>query len=569
VPQATILVDGKPCGKGTCDVNLTGPNHELSTRLDGYKPAVTRIDTSSTGTIAPVLLTPEPRLTAVRVFSDLRGAAVAIDRGRSRPLEHGKAEFEEVPAGDHVLRFQAEDVKAEIPFAVIPAAIPTLRPLRAEGIAATATAVLGTSLDLVSTLSGAEVRIDGNPAGKLTLSGLTATVGEGSHELTVIGNDGLSSKLTVDAGPVPAVVMYLGGRTARESNPKQAAQVAATATPPARPVSRPVTLPAMATVPMTAALSVRGAPVGAQVLVDDRVAGTTSAGQTFSVPNIPLGRHTVTVRKEHFKTRATEVVFVAGGTQAVDGTLAEATGTLRIDVSPTGAAPTITIQREGEPSARSASGRTETLDEGSYTVTGHLPGRPDASAKVQVVAGTTVTASLAFRTAPAPTPAPAKDAPKILVSLADATRSLHWSRESGFAVRQGGGLLLIPKVTGPGSIVFIAEVQKGKRLEWVMNYENEKNQILYQIDGESLTRTVYQNGAKTATKAPLQLKREDWFKVGLKITDDAIEVYAAPAHAKYQPLDRVTGNRLAAGQFGFLVPAHDQIALSEFEFAAK
>lgn len=508
IPQALILVDGKSCGSGTCEVSLTGSNHELSTRLDGYKPAVARIDVANTGSIAPVLLTPEPQLTTVRVSSDLGHAVVALDKGAPQPIESVSAQFTDVPAGAHVLHFQAEVQRTDIGFSVTPAAIPSITPLPHRSLAATAAAVLGKSVVLESTLIGAEIRIDGQLAGKMQPSGFRTGVGEGNHEILVTAPDGLASKLAFEAGPVPTLAVSINGRGwATRSQPLPALPLAQQPAP-VKPAT--VRMPEIPKVPMTASLSVHGAPAGAQVLIDDRLTGEGRQDGTFSVRDVPLGRHTVTIRKQGFNQRTFDLVFAAGGAQDVDGALS--------------ATPTT-------PAAAPAAARTEP---------------------------------------PVTAPAPArKQAVVVTVALPDATRSLYWTRESGYAVRKGGGLLLIPKVTGPGSIIFTASVQKGKRLEWVMAYENEKNQILYQIDGDSLNRTVYRNGGKTSSSVPLKLKRDDWFKVGIAVADEAIAVYAAPAGSKLQPIDRVTGDHLARGGFGFVVPGHDQIALSDFQFAPK
>lgn len=210
VPQATILIDGKPCGVGACEVSLTGAKHEISTRLLGYKPVATTIDVSNTSTLAPVLVSPEPRLTTVRVTSNLNHTVVALDKGSPRHLENGYAEFAEVPGGAHVLRFRGGEQKTDISFTVIPGDIPTVAVARGQSVAVTDAAVLGTSLTAESTLDNAEVRIDGRPD-KLARSRLSTDVPEGNHEMTTTAPDGTRVKLSFDAGPVPTLLLFVTG----------------------------------------------------------------------------------------------------------------------------------------------------------------------------------------------------------------------------------------------------------------------------------------------------------------------------------------------------------------------
>ena len=58
-----------------------------------------------------------------------------------------------------------------------------------------------------------------------------------------------------------------------------------------------------------------------------------------------------------------------------------------------------------------------------------------------------------------------------------------------------------------GKYNFTAIVMNGKRLEWVLNYQDDKNYDLFQMDDKNLVRTQVVNGKKgPSVKIPHSIK---------------------------------------------------------------
>jgi hypothetical protein len=83
--------------------------------------------------------------------------------------------------------------------------------------------------------------------------------------------------------------------------------------------------------------------------VDGARLGVIPANADTATFRLPAGNHTVSVRKESFKSKELRRDFKAGETVEFDGALAGATasGTLQIEVEPAGVKALLTLRREG------------------------------------------------------------------------------------------------------------------------------------------------------------------------------------------------------------------------------
>ena len=602
---AAIIVDGKACGIGSCDAPLSDGNHDVAAEADGFLRA-SRSITISGQDLAPVDLTLEARLTLLQVSSNLIQSAVGVDKNPSAPLVNGEIRVPDLPAGERMLTFRGEGLRSEIPIIVTPGAIPTLKqPLGSQAPVVAIATVLGSTGKLVSTLTGADVQLDGKPLGKIDANGMNLSgLSKGSHELTVSANSGMSMRLTFESGPGPALVAFFGadrnlgtlnvttdledvdvfvngrklGRTTKTGKmtlylpqaaynikvSKDGYQPAPAQNADVKQRQQSALQFQLVKIPTSAVLSVHGAPSGADVTIDDRRVGTTGADGSFSLSGIDPGRHSVAIRKDRFRPRTADLNFTAGATVDVDGTLNLALGTLRISVSPTLSTPSFTIQRDGEP-ARTIVDRTQSVPEGDYTITAKAQGQPDATVRVHVTAGREQAVALTFRATQAQRPAP--KTPRQGLATADLEKSMGFAREDSYLIRRGGGLTQMPLPAGPASITFTARVQKGKRLEWVLVLDDNST-VLYQLDGERLTRTVTTDGSPrgVVTKATLKIPRDKWFTVTIGLNEDSIATGAAPGDQHDAPVDQLTGRKIAAQKFGFRIPGKDEILVSDFRF---
>ncbi len=72
-----------------------------------------------------------------------------------------------------------------------------------------------------------------------------------------------------------------------------------------------------------------------------------------------------------------------------------------------------------------------------------------------------------------------------------------WKHEGDSFIRKGGDFVLYGVVPSSGTFVFSAMPTKGHLLQWVLNYTDPKNYVLFQMDDNNFYRTVIRNGEKT------------------------------------------------------------------------
>jgi hypothetical protein len=242
------------------------------------------------------------------------------------------------------------------------------------------------------------------------------------------------------------------------------------------------------------------------------------------------------------------------GTHGVD---ADNVGRLHLAVDPPEADPHIIIRHEGEAVDRVVTDRVLTLAEGVYTVRATAPGYQLAVTKVRLTANQSSVAMLELKPQPKPT-----------FDLADWEGADGWTREGSQLVRRGGNFALSPVDPQPGTYEFGAFLQKGSRLEWTVNYVDEKNYTLYQLGKDFFSRIQVVDGRKSAPyKISHSLNPEGLIRVRVEVSQDSI-VHKFFQHGEWGVMDRWShsGARFARGSFGFYVPHKSQIGLRNFTF---
>ena len=233
--------------------------------------------------------------------------------------------------------------------------------------------------------------------------------------------------------------------------------------------------------PRMASLSIQGGAPETTVLLDQTVVGTIQSDGTLAVSTIDPGDHTVELRNERFKSRQFKKHFVAGGTislSAADAALEAASGELKITFAPADA--TVAIAK-GELLKIVSSGIPLNLPAGTYTLTTRTPERITRSSSVEVVGGQSKTLALSL-------------APNGMSKWEDPSA---WKHERDSFIRKGGDFVLYGVAPASGTFVFSAMPAKGHLLQWVLNYSDPKNYVLFQLDDTDFYRAVIRNGAKT------------------------------------------------------------------------
>jgi hypothetical protein len=258
--------------------------------------------------------------------------------------------------------------------------------------------------------------------------------------------------------------------------------------------------------------------------------------------------------------RAGETVLLAGAELGLE----KLPGTLRLNVSPPDSR--LTIRRSSESQARSVREQTLNLPEGSYVVSASALGYIDRSVTAQVVGGESVTAELRL--------AKEKQAVKVqpqALGMADWEDPKAWVREGQYFARKGGNVVLFRASPASGTLAFTVAPLKGKRLQWVLNYVDQKNYALFQVDKKHFYRKDVVNG-KTfdLSKVPHNLGEDGPYTLQIEVAAGAL-VHRVQSGARWIVLDSWTqpARNFTYGKFGFLIQGNDKVGLANFSFTPR
>jgi hypothetical protein len=302
--------------------------------------------------------------------------------------------------------------------------------------------------------------------------------------------------------------------------------------------------------PRLASLTVQGGAPGTSVLVDQTIVGTIQPDGTLSVSSVNPGDHTVELRKERFKPRQFKKHFVVGGTislAASDAMLEAAPGELKITFAPADANVALV---KGDLLKIVSSGVPLSLAPGTYTLTARTAERFTRSATIEVTAGQSKTVDLSL----APSGMSKWDDPGA------------WKQDRDAFIRKGGDFVLYRTAPTSGTFRFSAMLSKGRLLQWVLNFSDPKNYILFQMDDNNFYRTVIRNGEKSdEIIVPDKNDKKSFRTIETRVS--ATELVHLIKHGdRWTVLDRWTqpGTNPSLGKFGFYIPGNDEVALSSF-----
>jgi tetratricopeptide (TPR) repeat protein len=305
--------------------------------------------------------------------------------------------------------------------------------------------------------------------------------------------------------------------------------------------------------PRLASLAIHGGVPETTVLVDQTLVGTIQPDGSLSVSTVNPGDHGVELRKDGFKPREFKKHFVVGETislAAADAALEAAPesslGELKITFAPADA--TVAIAK-GALLKMVSSGVPLNLAAGTYTLTARTAEKFTRTSTLEVIAGQSKALDLSL----APSGMSKWDDPG------------DWKHEGDSFTRKGGDFVLYG-VPASGTFVFSAMVTKGHLLQWVLNYSDPKNYVLFQMDDNNFYRTVIRNGEKTdEIIVPDKGDKKSFRTLQIRVSPTEL-VHQIKHGDHWTVLDRWTqpGTNLSLGKFGFYIPGNDQVALSSF-----
>ena len=612
-PGATIRINSQARGVSNLTLQLPPGTYQLEALLDGYQPVASSLDVRP-GSRSPIELTLLPAPQMVRLISNLEAGQVWVDEQPVRELQEGQIILDNLPPGRHNLRVSDRYGEASFTFEILPGAAPVIgTPITAKSVVALLVSHSAGRARLHSNLGAAKLLVDGPPAGEVGPAGLeVSSLSPGTHEL-VLGEGASRLKFIADISPTPAltaflqadrnvgtvlvmtgednVTVFLNGqkysrltrrgqvRITREpkeyrvrvvkegfqEEPEQVARIRKGEESKLEFKLRPL--------PVVASLSIRGATPGAQVLLDQNPIGTVQPDGRFSSSGVSPGEHTIELRKDKFKPRQIRRAFTAGQTVQLtesEAALRGALGTLRLTLSPPGARVILTHPGEAQP--RVLSGASIELEEGSYTLVAHAPGHQDRTEQVQIVAGQTASLTLVLSREQQ------RPAPVVVGGMEGFENPKAWAQEGNWYVRRGGGFVLYRAAPGGGAFAFnvmLASgggILRGKRLEWVVDFRDDKNYLLFQLDRDSFRRIQVVNGRRTEFRKPHGLPMQDYIMATLRIDVTPTEViHRVRKGEEWVALDSYTipGQSPTLGKFGLLIQGKDELRLSGFSFHPK
>ena len=557
-----------------------------------HAPPIAQIPAVVPTVAAPLAPPPEPPLPLLKLSSDTGAGKVTFDDLPPAEFQDGQWSLDKIPAGEHKLKFEGSRGEVAFDFSTAAGTAPIVNgPIVSKGVTALVVSSMADHLRVYSSDSKARVSLDGQAPLDVPQEGLDLpSVSAGVHELAVTrGSD--QYKLDIDAGSVPALSAFL------ESGQNLGTLVVVTGQDKAKvflngKLQQQLTqggqlripnlelkdylvrvsksgfqdLPEqkirirkgegklifnLQPIPHQASLTIQGGIPGAAVLIDQTPVGTVQPDGTLTVDTVNPGDHVVELRKDRFKPRQLKKHFVVGtavSLAATDVALDAAPGELKITFTPADAQ--VTLAKAGETPTRVTSGGTMGLPAGSYTLTAKTADNFTRSSTVEVAAGQSKILDLAL-------------APDGMSKWDDPA---GWKQENQSFVHKGGDFVMYGLSPTTGTFVFSAMLTKGHRMQWVLNYTDAKNYLLFQMDDNNFYRTVIRNGEKTdEAKIPSKGDKKSFRTLQIRVQQNEITHQIKQGNGSVV-LDRwtQTGSNLSLGRFGFYIPGSDQVVLSSF-----
>jgi hypothetical protein len=173
--------------------------------------------------------------------------------------------------------------------------------------------------------------------------------------------------------------------------------------------------------------------------------------------------------------------------------------------------------------------------------------------------------------APAPSPTPK------VGTMQDWEDPTAWKMKDGIWLHQGMGFIPY-KLPPNGVFTFTMQLVKSGgifrdgKIRWVLNYIDNRNYALFELDNQNFTASVVVMGrVYQRTKIPLKdLEQQKSLTIQIDVTPQYV-VQKMFTGGEWINLDSwaETGRNFSEGKFGFLIQGVDEIGLSDFSFTPR
>ena len=596
-PGATILVDGKQSGISELALELNPGAYNVVARLDGYEPATGSLEVkaASPNTLE---LTLQPTSPSVRVAADADSGKIWLDDNPVADMDGAQWSLDRIAPGEHKLKFSDARGGSTFAFSVEPGALPEVKlPIVSRGFHTLVIGSFGSRARVYCSYCPAKLSVDGQNAIDIPAGGVELpNIALGPHRISITkASDSHSVEINIGAAPLLAtyvqsdqnigtllvttgedkVQVFLNGAAYKQStktgqlripnlDPKEYVvrvaksgfQEVAEQRVQVRKGEEARVSFVLKPLPRLASLLIQGGLPSTEVLLDQEPVGTLNSDGSLRFATVSPGEHTIQLRKENFKPKQMQKHFEAGSEVllgAAEVTLEPLAATLRITFSPPDA--DVTLSRLGETTIKVISGTAFNVTPGSYTLSARTADKRVRTSTVEVAAGESKSLDLPL----GPGGMSDWDVPEG-----------GWRSEKSWFVRKGGDFVGYKTTPTSGSFVFSALLTHGHRLQWVLNYTDKQNYVLFQMDENYFYRSQVVNGQVVGSaKVPHKSEKKKFRTIQIVVSPSQItnqlwedngwftlDSYSAP------------GSNLATGKFGFIIPGGDELALSNFSHYA-
>jgi hypothetical protein len=593
---AGIRINNKPRGVSDLQLNLEPGTYQIEAELGGYQTASGTLEVKS-GSPASIDLKLESVLASIKLATDTDTGTLWYDDRPAGQVESAQWTLDKIDPGDHKLKFAGPNGQVSFSFAAAPDSLPVISKLQAANrIQAIVVSNLRDRIRVYCSFCPAQLSGDGLPPTEVGPDGteiaglspgshrLSLTQGKDQHTVNIeigsqptlnafISTDQETGTLVVIVGEDKAQV-YVNGQLSKHFTKDGQLRIPGLET---RDYAIRVTKNGFQDAPeqrvkiqkgeetrltfklvpvvRMASLSIQDSVPGAEVFIDQASVGTVQSDGSFHFTTLSPGDHQIELRKDGFKPTRLQKHFEGGSNVALSGgdtDLQPVVGEIKITFQPPDA--TVTLARPGEQPIKVTSGNALSLPPGTYILTAHTTQSAPRTSMVQVAAGESRSLDLSL------TPG----------GMGDWELPAAWRYEGDWYIRKGGNFILYKTVPTSGTFTFNAALRKGKRLQWVLNYVDDKNYELFQMDENYFYRSQVRAGQETeAVKVPFKSEKKQVHTFQIRISPTQV-VHEILEKGKWTIVDSWSqpGVNLAAGKFGFYIPSNDEISLANFSHYA-
>lgn len=605
-PAAEILIDGEPCGTGECTAALEVGSHRVAARLAGFEQEFQMVEIEASakgagkdGPAQRIELYLTALFPSLDIETDLAAGAVFLDDVEVGKIEDGAFSLRELPDGEHILRLRSGSVEAALTIESTAGSAPLVKSLQSREAKVLAASSLGGAATFWTSIENAAVSVDGENKGVSSAAGLAVKgLQEGPHNADgtgttagfradnqprlalavntdrnvgglriVTGQDGATVYLNdkpyrrkTSQGSL-LVFLFPGSYRVRVEKPGFLASAEYTAE--VRKGARAQVEAELKPQAQLATLTIEGAPTGAEVRIDGELVGETSGAGTFSYSAVRAGERVVQIAKSGYRTRTERLQFSIGKGVSLDGSLVRSNGELTVSVTPANVTPLLVVRNSQGEIVQLENGRAS-LPEGGYRIEASANGFRSVTTDVRVAGGETAIAEIRFESLAPARPVGPQD---LMSALA---QDPAWSKEGDRLVRRGGEAVLLPAM-GAGKYRFAVNIERGRRLQWMVNYIDESNYAWFQIGRDNFIRTVVSQGQRSKpVEVAHRLADFRAVVIEIEVADNEI-VHRLQRGGEWIELDRwkFTGADFAKGRFGFRLPGKDELSVASLSFSAR